>query len=226
MLAASPKHPTWQQREYKVRIGILGTGGVGGVLGIKWAHAGHHVLFGSRTPLSERCEALAIKAGPNAKVATLAGAAEHSEALVIAVPWGAVEETLALAGPLAGKVVIDCSNPLKPDLSGLATGASSAAEEIATLLPRACVVKAFNTASTKVMLDPAFPAGPATMFFCGDDPDAKLLVKELIAQIGFEPVDAGPLHHARYLESLAMLYIHLAIRGGWGSNCAFQMVKR
>lgn len=209
-----------------MRIGILGTGGVGGVLGVKWAQAGHHVLFGSRTPLSEKCEALAIKAGPNAKVATLAGAAEHSEALVVAVPWGAVAETLALAGPLASKVVIDCINPLKPDLSGLVIENSSTAEEIARLLPQAHVVKAFNTASTKVMLNPVFPGGPATMFFCGDDPDAKSLVKGLIAEIGFEPVDAGPLHHARHLESLAMLYIHLAVRGGWGSNCAFQMVKR
>lgn len=209
-----------------MRIGILGTGGVGAVLGIKWARGGHHVLFGSRTPLSEKSEALALKAGHNAKVATLAGAVEHSEALVIAVPWSAVAETLALAGSTAGKVVIDCVNPLKPDLSGLATEEASAAEEIARLVPKATVVKAFNTASTKVMLDPVFPAGPATMFYCGDDPDAKTLVQGLIAQIGFEPVDAGPLHHARYLESLAMLYIHLAVRGGWGSNCAFQMAKR
>lgn len=208
-----------------MRIGILGTGGVGAVLGVKWAQAGHRVLFGSRTPLSEKSEALAARAGPNAKVATLAGAAEHSEVLVVAVPWGAVEETLALAGPVPGKVIIDCVNPLKPDLSGLATE-TSAAEEIARLAPKSHVVKAFNTASTKVMLDPVFPAGAATMFYCGDDSDAKTLVKDLIAQIGFEPVDAGPLHHARYLESLAMLYIHLAIRGGWGSNCAFQMTRR
>lgn len=209
-----------------MRIGILGTGGVGGVLGIKWARCGHHVLFGSRTPLSEKSEALASKAGPNAKVATLAGAAEHSEALVIAVPWGAVAETLSLAGSIAGKILIDCVNPLKADLSGLATEGLSAAEEIAALAPQAKVVKAFNTASAKVMLDPAFPAGPATMFFCGDDADAKAVVQTLITDIGFEPVDAGPLHHARYLESLAMLYIHLAVFGGWGSNCAIQMAKR
>ena len=208
-----------------MRIGILGTGGVGGVLGVKWAHAGHHVLFGSRTPLSEKSEALAVKAGANAKIATLAGAAEHSEVLVVAVPWGAVEETLALAGPVAGKIIIDCVNPLKPDLSGLTTD-TSATEEIARLAPKAHVVKAFNTASTKVMLNPEFPTGAATMFYCGDDPDAKLVVKGLIGEIGFEPIDAGPLHHARYLESLAMLYIHLAVRGGWGSNCAFQMIKR
>lgn len=210
-----------------MRIGILGTGGVGGVLGIKWAQHGHHVLFGSRTPLSEKSELLAQRAGANAKVATLAGAAEHSEALVIAVPWPAVAETLALAGPCEGRVIIDCVNPLKPDLSGLALdGVSSASELIAQTLPKARVVKAFNTASTKVMLDPLFPAGPATMFYCGDDPDAKSVVQGLIAQIGFEPVDAGSLVHARYLESLAMLYIHLAVRGGWGSNCAIQMAKR
>jgi NADPH-dependent F420 reductase len=210
-----------------VRIGILGTGGVGGALGMKWAQQGHHVLFGSRTPLSEKNEQLVAKAGPNAKVATLAGAAEHSEALVVAVPWTAVAETLALAGSCEGRIVIDCVNPLKPDLSGLALdGVTSVSELIAQTLPQAKVVKAFNTASTKVMLDPAFPGGRATMFYCGDDPDAKSVVQGLIAQIGFEPVDAGNLAHARYLESLAMLYIHLAVRGGWGSNCAIQMAKR
>jgi NADPH-dependent F420 reductase len=209
-----------------VRIGILGTGGVGGILGVKWAQLGHHVLFGSRTPLSTKCEELAIKAGHGAKVATLAGAAEHADVLVIAVPWGAAVETLALAGSCAGKIIVDCVNPLKPDLSGLVTEGHSAAEEIARLQPHAKVVKAFNTASTKVMLDPAFPAGPATMFYCGDDADAKLAVKSLIAEIGFEPVDAGPLSNARHLESLAMLYIHLAVRGGWGSNCAFLMARR
>ena len=209
-----------------MRIGILGTGGVGGVLGVKWALAGHEVFFGSRNPLSEKSEALAERAGPNGKLATLAAAAEHAEALVLAVPWTAVAETIALAGGCAGKTLIDCVNPLKPDLSGLATEGISAAEQIADWAPRAKVVKAFNTASAKVMLNPAFPAGPATMFYCGDDADAKAIVQGLIAEIGFDPVDAGPLQHARYLESLAMLYIHLAVRGGWGADCAFQMAKR
>jgi len=209
-----------------VRIGILGTGGVAEILGMKWAQAGHQVLFGSRTPESPKCQELVAKAGHGAYATSLAAASHDCNVVVIAVPWTAVVETLTLAGSCEGKVVIDCVNPLKPDLSGLATEGTSASEQIAQWISKAKVVKAFNTASAKVMLNPSFASGPATMFFCGDDPEAKLLVGGLIEDIGFDPVDAGPLHHARYLESVAMLYIHLAIRGGWGSNCAFQMVKR
>lgn len=209
-----------------MRIGILGTGGVGGVLGMKWAQAGHQVLFGSRTPEAARSQDLLVKAGATARMSTLPAAAQEVEVVVIAVPWPAVLDTLTLAGTCDGKVVIDCVNPLKPDLSGLAVEGTSAAEQIAEWLPRARVVKAFNTASTKVMLDPTFGGSRATMFYCGDEAAAKSQVEQLVTDIGFDPVDAGPLRHARYLESLAMLYIHLAVRGGWGSNCAFQMVKR
>jgi NADPH-dependent F420 reductase len=209
-----------------VRIGILGTGGVGGILGVKLAQAGHDVHFGSRSPESAKGQELIAKAGQTSKVSSLAEAAEASDILLFAVPWQAVVETIALTGPCAGKIVIDCTNPLKPDLSGLATENISAGEYVAQWLPEARVVKAFNTASTKVMLNPVFPNGPATMFYAGDDVEAKQAVKELITDVGFQPVDAGPLHHARHLEALAMLYIHLAVRGGWGSNCAFQMVKR
>jgi NADPH-dependent F420 reductase len=209
-----------------VRIGILGTGGVGSVLGVKWAKAGHQVLFGSRSPAAPRGHELLAHAGQLSNVTSLAEAAKNSEVIVIAVPWAAVVETLALIGPCEGKVVIDCVNPLKHDLSGLATETLSASEYVAQWLPAARVVKAFNTASTKVMLNPEFDGAPATMFYCGDDADAKIAVQTLVADIGFAPVDAGPLQHARNLESLAMLYIHLAVRGGWGSNCAFRMVKR
>ena len=209
-----------------MRIGILGTGGVGAALGVKWAQLGHQVLFGSRSPESAKSRELIAKSGQACNVTSLAAAAQESEVVVIAVPWTAVVETIALTGSCDGKVVIDCINPLKPDLSGLATDETSASEYVAQWLPTARIVKAFNTASVKVMLNPTFSNGPATMFFCGDDAQAKSITQKLISEIGFDPVDAGPLRHARYLESLAMLYIHLAVRGGWGSNCAFQMVKR
>jgi predicted dinucleotide-binding enzyme len=124
-------------------------------------------------------------------------------------------------------VLIDCTNPLRADLSGIEIGhVSSAAEQIAEWAPHAKVVKAFNTASVKAMLDPVFGGAKATMFYCGDDSQAKEIVGQLIADVGFEPVDAGPLSVSRYLEPLAMLYIHLAIRQGWGSNCAFKIMKR
>lgn len=219
-------HRNRLRREHKVRIGILGTGGVGAALGIKWASAGHEVAFGSRTPDSAKSQELAAKTNSVAKIVPLQYAVDHAEVLLVAIPWLALQETLLSIGPCAGKIIIDCVNPLLPDLSGLAIESGSTADVVAAALPTARVVKAFNTASTKVMKDPAFPSGPATMFYCGDDVDAKAIVDQLVSDIGFQPVDAGPLANARHLESLAMLYIHLAFKGGWGSNCAFQMVKR
>jgi NADPH-dependent F420 reductase len=209
-----------------MRVAVLGTGGVGGILGVKWAQAGHQVMFGSRSPDAAKLADLLAKAGDGAQVARLPEAAHSADVVVLAVPWPAALETLTLIGGCPSKILIDCTNPLKSDLSGLSTEGVSAGEQIAQWAPQARVVKAFNTASTKVMNNPGFAAGPATMFFCGDDAEAKSVVASLIRDVGFDPVDAGPLQHARHLESLAMLYIHLAVRGGWGSNCAFQMVKR
>jgi len=210
-----------------MKITVLGTGGVGGTLGTRWAAAGHHVVFGSRDPDHEKIKVLLQKGGERTRVEGLITATAGADAIVIALPWPATREALKSLGDLSGRVLIDCTNPLKADLSGLDVPLdSSAAEQIAAWAPGAHVVKAFNTASSKVMNDPAFGTQPATMFYCGDDPDAKAIVKQLITDLGFEPVDSGSLVIARYLESLAMFYIHLAFRQGWGSNCAIKMMKR
>ncbi|MEX2173026.1 MAG: NAD(P)-binding domain-containing protein, partial [Pirellulaceae bacterium] len=182
--------------------------------------------FGSRQPASEKVlELLERCCGATAYPPreAVAGAG----AIVLAVPWPVARETLAALGDLGGRVLIDCTNPLKPDLSGIEVGhTSSAAEQIAAWTPTARVVKAFNTASTKVLNDPQFGAQRAAMFYCGDDAAAKEMVRQLIEALALEPVDAGPLSSARYLEPLAMLYIHLAFKQGWGSNCAFTMLRR
>ncbi|SRR6266404_4139998 len=126
-----------------------------------------------------------------------------------------------------GKILIDCTNPLKPDLSGLSIGQStSAAEQIADLAKGARVVKAFNTTGAGNMANPKFGPQDATMFICGDDGSAKATVVKLAEELGFEAVDAGPLLAARYLEPLAMLWIHLAFKMGWGTNFAFKILKR
>ena len=210
-----------------MRIAILGTGSVGAALGSRWTQAGHAVMFGSRQPLSEKVLEVVEQCGPKARALAHAEAVADAEAIVLAVPWRATRQTLGELGDLRGRPLIDCTNPLLPDLSGIELGHStSAAEQIAAWSPSARVVKAFNTASVKAMLDPRFGEQRATMFYCGDDAAAKTVVHQLIADIGFEPVDAGPLTSARYLEPLAMLYIHLAFRQGWGSNCAFKVMKR
>jgi hypothetical protein len=215
------------QQEQHVKIAIIGTGSVGTVLGKRWSSTGHHVVFGSRLPECEKVLELLEACAPGTKACSPSQAAAGADVIVLAVPWPAARATIAELGNLAGRVVVDCSNPLTADFSGIELGHStSAAEEIARWAAGARVVKAFNSASVRVMNDPKFGEYRATMFYCGDDPAAKELVKELIVALDFEPVDAGPLACARYLEPLAMLYIHLAFKQGWGSNCAFKMLKR
>lgn len=210
-----------------LKIAILGTGGVGSALGTRWGAAGHTVVYGSRTADSEKVQLLLAKSGPNAAAAAPREALEGADAILFAIPWPVAEETLRQLGDLEGRTLIDCTNPLLSDLSGIELGHTvSAGEQIAAWAPGAKVVKAFNTASVKVMLNPQFGDHRATMFYCGDDAAAKLTVRELIETIGFEAVDAGSLVSSRYLEPLAMLYIHMAFRQGFGSNCAFKIMRR
>ena len=210
-----------------MKIAILGTGGVGSTLGTRWAKTGHAVIFGSREPKSVKVQDLLSRCGAGASAALAKPAALAAEVVLLAVPWSTAPQIVAQLGDLGGRVLIDCTNPLAVDFSGIEIGHStSAAEEIARWSPAARVVKAFNTASSKVMADPEFGSQRAAMFFCGDDSAAKEIVKGLIAELDFDPIDAGPLTSARYLEPLAMLYIHLAFKQGWGSNCAFQVLKR
>jgi len=210
-----------------LRIAVLGTGGVGAALGTRWAATGHAVTYGSRTPTSEKVQQLVAKSGTQAAAALPRQAIVGADAILFAVPWPAARETLVQLGDLTDRVLIDCTNPLLSDLSGIELGhIISAGEQIAAWSPGAKIVKAFNTASVKVMLNPQFGDHRATMFYCGDDAAAKLTVRQLIEAIGFDPVDTGSLTSSRYLEPLAMLYIHLAFRQGFGSNCAFKIMKR
>lgn len=209
-----------------MKIAVLGTGNVGGTLGRRWAQAGHQVCFGSRDPASEKVQKLLAEA-PQATACTLRDAAANSDVILLASPWATMQSTLAALGDVTGKVVIDCINPLNETFSGLTHGhTTSAAEVVASWVPAARVVKAFNTVSAKVMANPQFGDQSATLFYCGDDAEAKQVVHQLATDLGFEAVDAGPLSNARQLEPLAMLYIHLAVRGGWGSNTAFKIMKR
>jgi len=210
-----------------MEIAILGTGRVGSALGIRWAKRGHNIAYGAQDPDSEEVRDLVEKSGPTATAATVRDAAASSQIVVLAIPWNVTKEVLDSIGPLDGKLLVDCINPIKSDFSGLELGdATSAAEEIADWAPNAKVIKAFNTVSDASMVDPMYDGQKASMFYCGDDDEAKAIVKQLTEDVDMAPIDAGPLRNARYLESLAMLYIHLAIFGGWGAECAFRMVKR
>ena len=208
-----------------MKIGIIGTGTVGTTLGELWIQKHHDVMFGSRDPSS------AIKkfsdSLKSAKVGTYSEATQFADVLVLAVHWDHVKEALTKMGKLKNKILIDCINPIAPNLAGLKVGlTTSAAEEIAKLTKDAKVVKAFNTTGAQNFKNPNFGEQKASGFICGDDKDAKKIVSELVQDVGFEVVDVGPLSYARLLEPLAMLWISLAFAQGYGPNIAFKLLKR
>lgn len=209
-----------------MRIAVIGIGMVGGTLGRRWAQEGHEVMFGVREPSSEKVGQLLAESGANARAGSVAEAAAFGEVLVLATPWSGTEDAVRKAGDLSGKIVLDCTNPLAPDMSGL-VGNTSAAEQVASWAPGAKVVKVFNTTGFKNMDNPRYGDDRVTMFYCGDDAEAKKVAAGLAQGLGFEPVDAGPLSEARSLEYLALLWIHLAYGAAkLGPGIAFKLIRR
>jgi len=207
-----------------MHIGIIGMGHVGRALGQRWATAGHAVTFGVRDPdnAQKRLAADSMQAliGPVA-------AAAQSDAILLAVPWHAVPEALQAAGDLRGKVLLDCTNPVNADFTDLSLQfGNSAGEAIAAWVPQARVVKIFNTNGSTNMANPDYGGQPVTMLYAGDDAEANRLAASLAAQIGFEPVELGPLRYSRLLESLAMTWIILARHRGFGRDFALNLDRR
>jgi 8-hydroxy-5-deazaflavin:NADPH oxidoreductase len=210
-----------------MKIAVIGIGHVGSALGTGWAKRGHQVTFGVRNPADPKVAAVLKQAGTNANAVSVAEAAAVSEVILFAAPWAATQAAIREAGDLTGKVVLDCSNPLKPDLSGLELGhTNSAGEQVARWAKGARVVKIFNTTGAGNMENAGYPGGAPAMFYCGDDAQAKTIAGALATELGFEAVDAGDLTVARVLEPLAMLWIQLAIKQGFGMNFAFKLSRR
>jgi hypothetical protein len=210
-----------------MKIAVIGSGNVGGTVGRRWADLDHEVVFGSRDPSSENVKNILASTGGKAKVDTVAGAAAFGEVVVLATPWEATKDAIAAADDLLGKVVLDCTNPLKPDLSGLSIGPdTSAAEQVAGWAPGARVVKGLSTTGSGNMAEPQYGDQQASMFICGDDESAKASVGQLVGELGFDVVDCGPLSMARTLEPLALLWVTLAYELGQGPNIAFKLLRR
>jgi 8-hydroxy-5-deazaflavin:NADPH oxidoreductase len=207
-----------------MNITIIGAGSVGGNLARGWAKSGHALTLGVRKPTSEKLAPLLAETG--AVAASVTDAVREAEVVVLATPWSGTLEVVGSVD-LAGKVVIDATNPLLPNLGGLAVaGDSSGAEQIQNAAPRARLVKCFNTTGANNYLAPRYPGGTAAMFYCGDDAEAKRAVRKLGEDLGFEMVDAGPLSRARLLEPLALLWITLAYPQGLGREIAFGLLRR
>jgi 8-hydroxy-5-deazaflavin:NADPH oxidoreductase len=194
-----------------MRIAILGSGTMGSTLGRLFSSVGHSVTYSfSRDP--KKLERLARASGSRARAASPADAVRAADVVVLTVLWQHVPRVLRSAGSLKGKVLIDCTNPLTLSDDALAVGHRISGAEIVVRRARgALVVKAFNATPAELLragVD-VLPEQPAVCY-CGDDVRAKRVAARLIRQLGFEPVDCGPLLSARYLEPLAMLVGELA----------------
>jgi len=208
-----------------MRIGILGSGVMGGKLGTIFARAGHEVVF-SYARSREKLEQLARDAGRSARSGTPAEAVAKADAVLLAVHWTRVDDVLKQACTLSGKTLITCSMPMSEDDSHLVLGlTTSGAEALAHKVPRAHVVSAFSSAPSEVLL-PVFNARKQKhlpdMIYCGDHDAAKETAASLIRDAGFNPVDVGALKAARFIEPFVLLVAELAYNGTRGPEVAYR----
>ena len=209
-----------------MRIAIIGTGNVGGAIAQGLKGKGHTVMLGARDPAATAVIALAGRAG--AKVATPVEAAAAAEIIILALPWTAAEAAVGTLGDLSGKIVVDCMNPLGRTAGGLGLTVghtNSGGEIVQGWLPGARVVKTLNQVGAEMMADnTALPHRPV-MFMAGNDDGAKGAVAQLLADLGFDPLDAGDITKSRLLEPFGMVWINQALFRGKGRNWAFAAVS-
>lgn len=194
-----------------MRIGIVGAGAMAEALGAGWAKAGHDIVVGARD--ADKATALAARLG--ARAGTFAEAAAHGDVVLAALPHaGMLDVVASLADTLAGRTVIDCSNPIVPGPGGLmltTDGGPSAARRIADAAPEAHVVKAFNVCAAEVWA--RYPDSLAVPL-CGEEAGALDLVRTLVTDLGAIPLDAGGLDRAGYVEATAAFVIGVWFAGG------------
>ena len=204
-----------------MKVAIIGAGNVGKALATSITRAGHDVTLTAKHP--EHAEAVAREIGATT-AATNAAAVGDADVVILAVPFVAAGEEVAneIRDDSAGKTIIDVTNPIKPDLSGLATEDSSAAEEFQKLLPDAKVVKAFNTIFAS---NQANPTQEVDGYVAADDEGAKQQVISLIESMGFAALDVGPLSASRFLEGMALINIGLNAQNGWTWTSAWKLER-
>jgi predicted dinucleotide-binding enzyme len=202
-----------------MNITIIGAGNMGRGLIKQLSKAGHRITVTARD--LDKATALATEFS-GVKAAATASALGDSNVVVVATGYADAVPALQALGDLAGRVVIDITNPLTADYMGLTIGHStSAAEEIAAAVPGAHVVKAFNTVFAQVLAEgPTLAGTQVPVYYATDSEQARQTARVLIASIGFLPVDAGPLKNARYLEPVGGLNIYFGYGAGHGTTVA------
>jgi 8-hydroxy-5-deazaflavin:NADPH oxidoreductase len=206
-----------------MNIAIVGSGQIGARLGTAWRRKGHTVTFAARDPADSELQNLCNSIGASAKA--LSQALPDAEVVAIAVPYGAVDDVIRAIPNWTGKVVIDCTNAVERGMTLKYGHTTSSAEELAKKLPGAHLVKSFNAQGAENLAEPSYNGVPATNFYCGDDPQAKQIVRTLIEDIGLEAMDAGPLKNARLLEPLMLLWVACSQSLGT-RNIAFKLLRR
>ena len=208
-----------------MRIGILGSGLMGSKLGTIYARAGHEVVF-SYARSEQKLKKLAREAGESARAGTPREAVQDAGVVLLAIHWSRLDDVLEQAGDLKSKVVISCSLPMNDANTELVVAhTSSGAEELAKKVPGAHVVSAFNTVPSEVLFgtyEARRKSRKPSLIYCGDHRRSKEVAATLIADAGFDPLDAGPLRLARYSEPFALLVAELAYEGKQGPEMAYR----
>jgi len=211
-----------------MRIGILGSGLMGGKLGTLFSRAGHEVVF-SYARSRKKLEQLARDAGGVARAGPPREAAREADALLLGVHWSRVNDVLRQAGDLSGKLIVSCSLPMNEEDTELVVGrTASGAEKLSHKVPRALVVSAFGTVPSEVLFSVFETRNRAvrpSLVYCGDEVQAKNVAATLIRDVGFDPIDAGPLRVARYTEPFALLIARLAYEGEGGPELAYRFER-
>jgi len=213
-----------------MKIGIIGSGVVGQALGTGFVNLGHEVKLASRDPGRDSIKDWVSGAGCGASAGTHADVAVWCDLAVLATSWDGTENAVQLAGPsnLAGKVVVDVTNPLDFSSGGpaLAVGhTDSGGETMQRWLAESKVVKAFNSIGSQHMVSPDFSDGPPDMFICGNDAVAKEVVSRICKDFGWGVVDLGGIEGSRYIEPLALIWITHLINTGSGDH-VFKLLRK
>jgi predicted dinucleotide-binding enzyme len=207
-----------------MKIAVIGAGRVGGALGTCLAAKGHEVSFGVRDTGNPQYAQL--KLNPRTEITSPQRAVEDAPVVILATPWVVTREAIEGCGSLAGKILVDCTNPIRADSSGLEEGPLSGGETVARWATHARVVKCFNQTGFENMLDPSYGQYRPMMLAAGDDAEAVKTVVSLAEELGFEGIGVEGLKRSRQLEQLGWLWIDLAIRQRKGRRFAFAVVRR